>query len=119
MQHFLKQLLRDSWDYATDHHGRLTVDIRRAVAFATTSTQSTALDLPQGSLVGLRAYVQFLAHALYNPRDRVTQMPKKKRKTQSQIPIEGRDPLGTASPHPPSLMGFAALLAIGALETVV
>ena len=32
VQHFLKQLLRDSWDYAADHSGRLTMDIRYRVA---------------------------------------------------------------------------------------
>ena len=61
VQHFLKQLLRDSWDlYAADHSGHLTVDIRRAVAYATTTSQSAALELPQGSLLGLRAHVQCL-----------------------------------------------------------
>ena len=45
VQHFLKQLLRDSWDYAADHSGRLTVGIRRAVAYATTTSQSVALEL--------------------------------------------------------------------------
>ena len=60
MQHFLKQLLHNSWDYAADHSGRLTVDIRRAVAYATTTSQSVALDLPRGSLLGLRAHVECL-----------------------------------------------------------
>ena len=44
VQHFLKQLLHDSWDYAADHSGRLTVGIRRAVAYATTTSQSAALE---------------------------------------------------------------------------
>ena len=60
VQHFLKQLLHNSWDYAADHSGRLTVDIRRAVAYATTTSQSVALDLPRGSLLGLRAHVECL-----------------------------------------------------------
>ena len=60
VHHFLKQLLRDSWDYAADHSGSLTVDIRRAVAYATTTSQSAALELPRTSLLGLRAHVQCL-----------------------------------------------------------
>ena len=57
VQHFLKQLYRDSRDYAADHSGRLTVDIRRAVAYATTTSRSVALDLPRASLLALRAHV--------------------------------------------------------------
>ena len=46
VQHFLEQVLHDSWDYAAERSGRLTAGIRRAVAYATTTTQSAALEIP-------------------------------------------------------------------------
>ena len=58
VQHFLKQLLRDSWDYAADHSSRSTVGIRRAVAYATTTSQSVLIEIPRESLLGLLARIQ-------------------------------------------------------------
>ena len=47
VQHFLEQVLHDSWDYAAERSGRLMVGIRRAVAYATTTSQSAAIEIPR------------------------------------------------------------------------